>query len=128
MPTKSIWRKLARVAATHYQPVRFLAPESEYRTTKCCCACGAVTTPATMRLRRCASAQCTAPREAQAGAAAGGDGRGGGEEDGQEEEATETTHRFRARRAHGRPMLPAAQKKASANFGTATSPAPATCS
>jgi len=88
VPTKSIWRKLARVAATHYLPVRFLAPESEYRTTKCCCACGAVTTPATTRLRRCVSAQCTAPREARAGAAAGGDGRGGGEEDGQEKEAT----------------------------------------
>jgi len=82
VPTKSIWRKLARVAATHYLPVRFLAPESEYCTTKCCCACGAVTTPATTPLRRCVSAQCTAPREARAGAAAGGDGRGGGEEDG----------------------------------------------
>jgi len=88
VPTKSLWRKLARVAATHYLPVRFHAPEGEYRTTKCCCACGGVTTPATTRLRRCVSAQCTAPREAEAGAAAGRDGRGGGEEDGQEEEAT----------------------------------------
>jgi len=128
VPTKSIWRKLARVAATHYQPVRFLAPESEYRTTKCCCACGAVTTPATMRLRRCASAQCTAPREAQAGAAAGGDGGVGGRRTARRRPHMETTHRFRNRRAHGRPMLPAAQKKASTDFGTATSTAPATCS
>lgn len=43
VPTKSLWRKLARVVATHNLPVRFHAPEDEYRTTKCCCACGAFT-------------------------------------------------------------------------------------
>ena len=138
VPTKSIWRKLARVVATHHLPVRFHAPQSEYRTTKCCCACGALTTAATTRLRRCVSAQCTGR-----GAGGGGDGdaeggrEGGDDEKGQgdDEGGGETARRaqlskaprFHLRRALGRPLLPAATDKASVNFGTATSTAPATC-
>ena len=68
VPIKSVMRELVRVAQRHNAPVRFQPPVNEWRTTKACCACGAVTTPVGMRLRRCRSSLCNPP---------GGGGGGG---------------------------------------------------
>jgi hypothetical protein len=66
-----------RVALRHNLPVRFHAPEDEYRTTKCCCACGEVTLQATTRLRLCTSAVCRQRALDARGGGRGGAGGGG---------------------------------------------------
>ena len=129
VPTKSLWRKLASAVVRHRLPVRFHAPADEYRTTKCCCACGEVTTSLTTRLRLCTSDECSAGEEWE-------------REEGGEAPPSRRRRKRRAapatapqraddtlvaRSRHCRsPHLSAATLKASGNCGTATSMAPAT--
>jgi hypothetical protein len=80
VPTKSLFRELARVALVHRLPVKFHRPMDEWHITKACCACAKLQKElaGSIRLRMCINPECPGRGLVVEGVdGGGGAGRGG---------------------------------------------------